>query len=356
MMKRPRRRLRPLRLAGISLFSVFAIFGGTFAWYSAQIGRLVGQLRNSNPRTREEAARELADFYRRDDRIFGMIPPNAGVFPSLRRKVADPLLSALGDSDARVRYWSIRAMEGLNPPAPMGSLLSALADPDASVQDAAASALAASHPEVPLPLLIGAVGSTNNFERAGAMDAIARIVACRQQRGTALVPVFVAALGDPTLGGAAEQWLDSCDYRTELDALLAATSDKASSVRAAAVRKLERSDFSSESRTKMALTDLLRRRDMEVIIEEYPVFIDLGLEGSEDPLIQVLNSRGNRQMAQDFINSGNPKLDAAATRWVLERFNGITVYIGPSGPKWGRYRGDGRSGHGSAGHPDAGRE
>jgi len=43
--------------------------------------------------------------------------------------------------------------------------------------------------------------------------------------------------------------------------------------------------------------------------------VKLGIEGSEEELIEVLNSRGNKTMAEDFLNSGSSKLSNAAEDW-----------------------------------------
>lgn len=65
--------------------------------------------------------------------------------------------------------------------------------------------------------------------------------------------------------------------------------------------------------------------------------IKLGIEGSEEELIEVLNSRGNKTMAEDFLNSGSSKLSNAATDWAKR--HGYTIITVPGGPRisWGRF-------------------
>ena len=56
-------------------------------------------------------------------------------------------------------------------------------------------------------------------------------------------------------------------------------------------------------------------------------------------LIKALNAYGNKQMAEDFLNRGNSRLEEAARRWATA--HGYTVIKLPSGgtrPAWGSGR------------------
>jgi hypothetical protein len=73
----------------------------------------------------------------------------------------------------------------------------------------------------------------------------------------------------------------------------------------------------------------------------YRFFIGLGEEGSEDALIGALVQFGDKDMALDFFNCGNPKLAAAGRQWAKK--NGYVIVADPNGESnnpvlWGSER------------------
>jgi len=72
----------------------------------------------------------------------------------------------------------------------------------------------------------------------------------------------------------------------------------------------------------------------------YIVLINKGSSISEDILIEALRKFGNKEMAYDFANSGNRKLETAASDWASR--NGYQIVSVPGGGGgsaiWGQYQ------------------
>jgi HEAT repeat protein len=83
------------------------------------------------------------------------------------------------------------------------------------------------------------------------------------------------------------------------------------------------------------LVAALHRRDYDLIARFSLFFIMLGKPGSEDVLIEALNTRGGSEMTLFFLNSGNPKLDRAARAWAASHGFTITFAPGASPSTWG---------------------
>jgi len=63
----------------------------------------------------------------------------------------------------------------------------------------------------------------------------------------------------------------------------------------------------------------------------------LGTPGSEQQLIEVLDSHGDKEMAEDFLNCGSILLSDAAEDWAAR--HGYVVYTVTGGPRvsWGQF-------------------
>ena len=83
------------------------------------------------------------------------------------------------------------------------------------------------------------------------------------------------------------------------------------------------------------IADEINKIDIAFIMVIYPYLIEIGASGTEDLLIEALNVYGFSMMAEDFINSGNEKLEVAAREWAKK--NNYTIYEMPgfSGKEWG---------------------
>jgi hypothetical protein len=66
---------------------------------------------------------------------------------------------------------------------------------------------------------------------------------------------------------------------------------------------------------RQALMAALSEQNIKAILGAHTLFLKLGVPGSEAALIETLTVYPNREMAEEFQNSGNPKLQVAAAAW-----------------------------------------
>jgi hypothetical protein len=71
----------------------------------------------------------------------------------------------------------------------------------------------------------------------------------------------------------------------------------------------------NDHRVPEALWKAFESRDWEVIAQASWFFISQGKEGTEGTLIEALEHTGSENMAHDFYDCGNPKLEAASRKW-----------------------------------------
>jgi len=90
-----------------------------------------------------------------------------------------------------------------------------------------------------------------------------------------------------------------------------------------------------DSKNEKIIADEINKIDIAFVIVIYPYLIEIGASGTEDILTEALNVYGFSMMAEDFINSGNEKLEVAARDWAKK--NNYTIYEMPGfgGKEWG---------------------
>jgi len=90
-----------------------------------------------------------------------------------------------------------------------------------------------------------------------------------------------------------------------------------------------------DSKNEKIIADEINKIDIAFVIIIYPYLIEIGASGTEDILIEALNMYGSSMMAEDFINSGNEKLEEAARDWAKKK--NYTIYEMPrfGGKEWG---------------------
>jgi len=90
-----------------------------------------------------------------------------------------------------------------------------------------------------------------------------------------------------------------------------------------------------DSKNEKIIADEINKIDIAFVIVAYPYLIEIGASGTEDILTEALNVYGFSMMAEDFINSGNEKLEVAARDWAKK--NNYTIYEMPGfgGKEWG---------------------
>jgi hypothetical protein len=65
--------------------------------------------------------------------------------------------------------------------------------------------------------------------------------------------------------------------------------------------------------------------------------IKLGLDGSEDELVTVLNEYGDIKMAEDYLNCRSEKLTDGVHRWVAAHGYRVDKGLGSRRCCWGRF-------------------
>lgn len=118
-------------------------------------------------------------------------------------------------------------------------------------------------------------------------------------------------------------------------ALLEALQSKDSATRFAAADVLVEMQRSNPE-SVVSLMSALEKDNLEFIATNYAFYIRLGQSGTEDTLTQALHAHGDKQMAVDYLNCGNERLETAAKQWAAD--NGYEVYTTEGshyGPQWG---------------------
>jgi HEAT repeat protein len=134
----------------------------------------------------------------------------------------------------------------------------------------------------------------------------------------AVAPVL-AALKDPdaSLRMYAARALGYPKTPRAVEPLIASLKDPSPEVRGGAASALVY--YAEDPRAVSALLAALRKRDMAVIDAASTFLIERCEPGLEDALIENLNAKKDggpaRGMADEFLNSENPKLEAAARAW-----------------------------------------
>jgi hypothetical protein len=65
--------------------------------------------------------------------------------------------------------------------------------------------------------------------------------------------------------------------------------------------------------------------------------IKLGIPGSEEKLVVILEKYGDKTMAEDFLNSGSSRLYEGGRQWVIERGHMISFGPGSRRVSWGKF-------------------
>jgi HEAT repeat protein len=241
-----------------------------------------------------------------------------------------PLIAALKDANDTFQNTAVEALGKLEAPA-VEPLIAALKDTDVKVQKLAASALGEIKDPRAVEPLIGALKDTNWEVRQSAAGALWEI------KDPRAVEPLIAALkdADQRVRGDVDKALEGIGAPA-VEPLIATLKKTDSRVRMYAARALGKI---KDPRSDSALLAAWSERDMAVIAGAGSFFIGRGESGSENTLIEALNSSGDRELAQDFLNCRNPNLADAAHAWATR--NGYSIsWIGPdlSGStyaKWG---------------------
>ena len=311
--------------------------------------------------------------------------------PTLGATVTE-LIVALGGSDAELRLEAAQRLGSLGDPAAVRPLAAAAVQEDQDVAMAAIPALAAIGGEEATDALIALTGSIPEDDDYDGEDRfVAAIEGLGVVRGAAAVARLLALKVDEAVEGAAWLAVDAIlermtaadvaaiaaaleDGDTALrleaidclgaiggpgaaEALIGQVASKDEEVRIAAIEALgEAGDRMATATLVKALKDkdlyyaasaalveiyrddaapLLKYLKAKSTVKVYFALIRIGQDDTEDALVTALQKYGTKDMAVDYLNCGNAKLEKAARRWAAA--HGYTVITLPGGASvtWG---------------------
>jgi len=321
---------------------------------------LIAALKDTDANVRNSAAQALWNYGDRDPRaveplIAALKDPDANVRDSAVKALrhygardpsaSESLIAALQNSDATVQgdaAWALGMIS--RDPSAVESLNAALKDSDAGVRGDAAWALGLFKDPSGVELLIAALKDSDAGAQCGVPSGFEpRVNICADDSlveiGAPAVEPLVAALNgsDSLTREGAAMALGEIGNETEgdhcVEPLIAALNDPDAGVRRVAAWALVRAAMTTGTGALIrhdavnALLDAMRKRELAVIAGASRFFIERGEPGSEEVLIQALNTQGNAWVAEGFLNCGNEALEAAAKKWVSGHGYGIT-YVG----------------------------
>lgn len=243
----------------------------------------------------------------------------------------DPLIIALNNEDPGIRRWAVVALGEIKDFRAVEPLITLLQDEDFYVRLQVPQALAEIGDDRAVNPLITSLKDKWSAVRMAAADALAII------KDIPSVDPLISALQDedPYVRKQVALALGEIQDNKAIVPLIATMKDEEIEVRFAAAKAL--GEF-QDSQAVNTLIIALQNKDLEIIAGAYAFYINRGEVGSETLLIDALNNYGTNQMAEDFLNCGNPLLIEAANEWADS--NGYYIYtssiIDSNRPLWGR--------------------
>jgi hypothetical protein len=84
------------------------------------------------------------------------------------------------------------------------------------------------------------------------------------------------------------------------------------------------------------LTNAINDESLNIISNNYPFYIRLGLNDTEEILLKALDYNFSKKMGVDFLNCGNSKIESGTKKIAYNHgYNIIPGFDGHNGPKWG---------------------
>ncbi len=315
-----------------------------------RIDQLITQLKDASPAVRLEAVRALAEAKdpRAGDPLFAIRKDpdpvirgfiNSALFDLNYSGAVDLLIADLTDPNRYARINAATALGGATDPRAVEPLIGALKDPDYQVRFRAAEALAAIKDPRAVQPLIAALNDPSQSVRMDAVRALSAIkdpeaveplITTLKDPGSDIRSDVVSALGEigdpraipPLIAALATKVPADVNYRaatalgkmgpTAVDPLIATLKNPDPQVRRGAAKALGEI---SDPRAAIVLLNALHQRDMLIIAGADLFFIRRIDLPSSDELIQALSQFGDARMADDLLNSGNPKLEQAGRQW-----------------------------------------
>jgi HEAT repeat protein len=218
------------------------------------------------------------------------------------------LTDELKDANWVVRLDAAFALGKLKDPVTVEALVATLKDVDSDVRRTAATALGEIKDLRAVDPLIAILHDIDPLVRGCTVASLGKIGDSRA------VPPLIPLLQDEdaTVRRDVADWLAYFKDPRAVEPLIAALKDTEPVVQLSVARALGEI---KDPRVEVPLVTALKEKADPVVSGAYKFFIGLGEAGSEETLISALNLFGNKQMALDFLNCGNPELAEAGRAW-----------------------------------------
>jgi HEAT repeat protein len=236
-----------------------------------------------------------------------------------------PLTALLQDEEPFVRISAVSALGNIQDPQAVSAVYSALKDE--GLYDFAKDALIKMDGVYAIAPSIEALGDENEHVQGWAYIVLSQI-------GEPAFDYLIAALKDenPEVRRSAALQLGQLMDQRAIEPLLLAVKDEDPEVCRAVLYSLL--GF-KDARADQPIITALNDQDLKFIAEYYDIFIRKGVINSEPVLIKVLDQYGTKEMAEEFLNSGNSLLEDGATKWAQAHGYTVTQVSGSGGPGWG---------------------
>ena len=234
-------------------------------------------------------------------------------------RAVNPLINTLKKDS----YWDVRkaaasSLGQIGDPVAVKTLLTTLKkDENKNVQSAAASALGEIGDSKAVEPLIAALEDKSSEVRKEAARALGKI------GDTVAVEPLITKLKDEdsrvrqstayALGELAISYASQADLRGG-DTTLKTAIENPQATR--------------------VLNDAITGQDLDVLAGAYAYYIRKGQDGTEPLLEKAIYISGTKEMAVDFLNSGNQQLEQAAQNWAESRNVNLPTDT-KKGPRWG---------------------
>lgn len=246
-------------------------------------------------------------------------------------RAVQPLIQAMVNPENQSKEAYARALGKLGAPA-AEPLLTLLKRKDSytegpAIGRAALSALAQTGDRRAVPFLIKALEDRDIAVAGEAWSALGQLKDPR-----AIAPLIESLKLEPgeSQGGVFRSYSIAQFGSAAVEPLLALMHDPNPRTRYRAAETLFQI---ADPRSAQALLGALRDKDYAAIAGGFEFYVDLGVPGSEDALVQAFKINGDQHKAMNLVGCGNPKIEAAARAWFKR--NQMDWRPGPTNPFWG---------------------
>lgn len=255
------------------------------------------------------------------------------VLPKLGTPVIEPLLQAVESGEVSILQYEVQdIIVRIGPPA-VEPLITFSGSDQYGVADCAILALGdIGDPRAVSPLIEILKGNGKDQHYDAALSALGQLGEPAVEALISLMKDRKKYANESAQADAAEKLGYIGDVRA-LEPLIEELDEKDPYRRKAAARGL--GEF-EDGRVDAIMTQALADKKLEILAGACRYFIRQGDPAAEELLVKALDKYGETDMASDYLNCGNEKLEAAARKWAQDNGYIITSFPGGGGGmEWG---------------------